>query len=222
MAASFPRSAERTRAEILDVATVVFARGGFAGTRVDEIAARTSTTKRMIYYYFGGKEQLYQAVLERALVSLRPAVTVTATDAADPLGLIRRVTERTFAQYLAHPDYTRLVLTENLQGPRPLPTPRAEPGLPSHPPDPPYPPDPPELSDLDAFQRVLDAGVEDGVLRPGLQAADVVLVINAFCQYRVCGRSTHRTLTGVDPLDPGQAAGQQQLLTAVVLAFVAA
>ena len=60
------RDAARTRAEILDVATQEFAAHGYAGARVDEIAARTRTTKRMIYYYFGGKEQLFTAVLERA------------------------------------------------------------------------------------------------------------------------------------------------------------
>ena len=60
------RDAERTRAEILEVATHEFAQRGYSGARVDEIADQTSTTKRMIYYYFGGKEQLYIAVLERA------------------------------------------------------------------------------------------------------------------------------------------------------------
>jgi AcrR family transcriptional regulator len=60
------RDAARTKAEILDVATREFARAGYDGARVDEIAARTRTTKRMIYYYFGGKEQLFTAVLERA------------------------------------------------------------------------------------------------------------------------------------------------------------
>ena len=57
------RDSERTRADILDVATEEFATNGYGGARVDEIAARTRTTKRMIYYYFGGKEQLYLAVL---------------------------------------------------------------------------------------------------------------------------------------------------------------
>ena len=47
---------ERTREEILAVAQREFARKGFNGARVDAIAARTSTTKRMIYYYFGSKE----------------------------------------------------------------------------------------------------------------------------------------------------------------------
>jgi TetR/AcrR family transcriptional regulator len=56
--------AAKTRANILSIATREFARNGYNGARIDAIAARTSTTKRMIYYYFGGKEQLYIAVLE--------------------------------------------------------------------------------------------------------------------------------------------------------------
>src|ERR1035437_3759444 len=65
------RDPERTKLEILAVATEEFARLGFAGARVDEIAARTRTTKRMIYYYFGSKERLYVAVLEKAYEDIR-------------------------------------------------------------------------------------------------------------------------------------------------------
>jgi len=60
------RDAQRTRNDILEVARREFAERGYTGARVDEIAARTRTTKRMIYYYFGGKEQLFEAVLEHA------------------------------------------------------------------------------------------------------------------------------------------------------------
>ena len=67
------RDADRTSAELLDVATAAFAESGFSGTRVDDIAERTRTTKRMIYYYFGGKEQLYLAVLEKAYRGIREA-----------------------------------------------------------------------------------------------------------------------------------------------------
>ena len=56
------RDAVRTRAELLEAATGVFADAGYSGARIDEIARQTRTTKRMIYYYFGGKEQLYLAV----------------------------------------------------------------------------------------------------------------------------------------------------------------
>ena len=65
------RDADRTRRDILAVATSEFAERGYSGARVDEIAARTRTTKRMIYYYFGSKEGLYLAVLERAYAQIR-------------------------------------------------------------------------------------------------------------------------------------------------------
>ena len=67
------RDAERTRREILEIATREFAESGYAGARVDEIAERTRTTKRMIYYYFGSKERLFVAVLERAYATIRAA-----------------------------------------------------------------------------------------------------------------------------------------------------
>lgn len=60
------RDAEVTRAKILDAAEDEFARHGLAATRTEDIAARTSVTKAMIYYYFGSKEGLYEAMLERA------------------------------------------------------------------------------------------------------------------------------------------------------------
>ena len=53
-------------ANILEVATREFSDKGLAGARIDEIAAATRTSKRMIYYYFGSKEGLYVAVLEEA------------------------------------------------------------------------------------------------------------------------------------------------------------
>ena len=53
------------------MATREFAARGYSGARVDEIAALTRTTKRMIYYYFGGKEGLFVAVLEQAYADMR-------------------------------------------------------------------------------------------------------------------------------------------------------
>src|SRR4051794_38235309 len=82
------RDGVRTRQEILDVATREFADRGYAGARVDEIAARTRTTKRMIYYYFGGKEQLYIEVLERAYATARDTERAVDVDHLDPLAAI--------------------------------------------------------------------------------------------------------------------------------------
>lgn len=108
------RDAVRTQAEILDVATQEFARAGFAGARVDEIAARTRTTKRMIYYYFGGKEQLFTAVLERAYAVIREAEQGLDVEHLDPVAAIRRLAEVTFDHHEQHPDFIRLVSIENI------------------------------------------------------------------------------------------------------------
>ena len=108
------RDAERTRAEILDVATREFADHGFDGARVDEIAARTRTTKRMIYYYFTSKEQLYREVLKEAYTKIRAAEQQLDIDHSDPKAAIRRLGELTFDHHESHPDFIRLVSIENI------------------------------------------------------------------------------------------------------------
>ena len=108
------RDKDRTRAEILRIAAAEFARQGYAGARVDEIAARTSTTKRMIYYYFGGKEQLYVAVLEQAYSQIRDAELAIDVERLEPVAAIRRLAELTFDHHDAHPDFIRLVSIENV------------------------------------------------------------------------------------------------------------
>src|SRR5258708_4019982 len=69
------RDPERTRRAILDAATAEFVNNGFAGASVNEIAARANVNKRMLYHYFGKKEELYIAVLERTYIALRTAQT---------------------------------------------------------------------------------------------------------------------------------------------------
>ena len=108
------RDAERTRAELLAVATEVFAEAGYSGARVDEIAERTRTTKRMIYYYFGGKEGLYLAVLENAYRGIRDAEQKLRVDHTDPVEAIRRLAEVTFDHHIAHDAFIRLVSIENI------------------------------------------------------------------------------------------------------------
>jgi AcrR family transcriptional regulator len=200
------RNAERTRAEILSVATTEFARRGFAGARVDEIAARTTTTKRMIYYYFGGKEQLYVAVLERAFAAIRPEATVPPEPAPDALTLVRQIAERTFEQHEANPDLVRLMIIENtpeaeeLVGSVRLPSPR-HPGF-------------------DVLERALAEGVEQGQIRAGVDADDVFMIINSFCAFRIANRFTFQQFSGRDLLDPATREDQRQMLGDLVTAYL--
>src|SRR4051812_46622655 len=182
------RDAARTQAEILDVATQEFARAGYDGARVDEIAARTRTTKRMIYYYFGGKEQLFTAVLERAYGVIREAEQELDVEHLDPVAAIRRLAEVTFDHHEQHPDFIRLVSIENIH--------RAE-----------HMQDAGRFADLntpalDLIGRILSRGHADGTFTRAADAVDVHMMISAFCVFRVANRHTWSTLFARDPLDP--------------------
>src|SRR3954463_2913899 len=105
---------ERTRQDILNVATAEFASAGFSGARVDRIAERTRTSKRMIYYYFGSKEGLYLAALEKAYGELRTAEMSLDVARESPVDAMRRLIELTFDYQETHPEFVRLVNTENV------------------------------------------------------------------------------------------------------------
>ena len=182
------RDAERTRAEILTVATAEFADRGYDGARVDEIAARTRTTKRMIYYYFGGKKQLYMAVLERAYLEIRSAEQKVKVDHLDPVTAVRRIAEVTFDHHEAHPNFIRLVSIENVH--------RAE-----------HVKEMTRSVDLSTpiirlLDDILARGQAQGVFRHDVDSIDVHMVISAFCVFRVANRHTWATIFERDPLDP--------------------
>ena len=94
------------------MATHVFAEDGYSGARVDEIAEQTRTTKRMIYYYFGGKEQLYLAVLEKAYTTIREAENQIPYADLAPIDALRQLAELTYDHHRQHPDIIRLVSIE--------------------------------------------------------------------------------------------------------------
>jgi AcrR family transcriptional regulator len=85
----FANDADRSKADILAVATEEFATYGLSGARVDAIAKRTRTSKRMIYYYFKGKEGLYRAVLEKAYSEIRSIDSQVGLEDVEPVEAIR-------------------------------------------------------------------------------------------------------------------------------------
>ena len=67
------RDADRTQQEILAAATAEFPAHGFGGARIEAIAERAGVNKKLIYYYFDGKDELFLAVLERTYADIREA-----------------------------------------------------------------------------------------------------------------------------------------------------
>ncbi|MEU6161210.1 TetR/AcrR family transcriptional regulator [Streptomyces sp. NPDC047130] len=202
------RDAARTRAEILEVATEEFARAGYAGARVDEIAARTRTTKRMIYYYFGGKEQLFTAVLERAYAVIREAEQDLDVDHLDPVSAIRRLCEVTFDHHERHPDFIRLVSIENIHEAEHIASSErlSRMGSPA----------------LDVIGRILASGRAAGVFRDDVDAVDLHAMISAFCFFRVSNRHTFGTLFGRDLVAEERREHYRNMLCETVVAYLTA
>jgi AcrR family transcriptional regulator len=197
------RDAARTRREILDVATREFADRGFAGARVDEIAARTRTTKRMIYYYFGGKEQLFVAVLERAYAEIRSAEQQIDVDHLDPVAAIRRLAELTFDHHESHPDFIRLVSIENIHRAEHIAGSEDFAGL--------------NTPVLDLIARILERGRTEGVFRREIDAVDLHMVISSYCVFRVANRHTFGAIFGRDLTAPERRDHYRRLLGDLVV-----
>lgn len=105
---------EGVRRAIIEAATAEFARHGYASTRVEDIAALTATSKRMIYYYFTDKEGLYLQVLEAAYAKVRAGESALRLDHLDPIEALRALIDFTFEHHRANPDFIRLVMIENV------------------------------------------------------------------------------------------------------------
>ena len=200
------RDADRTRQEILDVATREFADRGFAGGRVDEIAEQTRTTKRMIYYYYGSKEQLFVAVLERAYAEIRAAEQTIDVDHLEPIAAIRRLAELTFDHHEAHPDFIRLVSIENIH--------RAE-----------------HITDRDDFaglnspvieliDAILERGRREGAFTREVDGVDLHMIISSFCVFRVANRHTFGAIFDRDLTAPALRDDYRRMLGDLVVSYL--
>jgi AcrR family transcriptional regulator len=202
------RDAERTRADILAVATREFADQGYAGARINLIADKTSTTKRMIYYYFGGKEQLYIAVLEQAYSLIRSLEQRLDVEHLDPVEAIRELAGLTFDHHESHPDFIRLVSIENIHRAEHIARSTVLSGLAN--------------PAVDVLGTILQRGWDAGVFREDVDALDVHQVISAFCIFRTANRHTFGAIFGRDMLDPGRRAHQRQMLGDLVVSYLTA
>jgi AcrR family transcriptional regulator len=202
------RDAERTRAEIIEVATHEFADQGYAGARVDEIAAKTRTTKRMIYYYFGGKEGLYLAVLERAYRHIRSLEQKLDVDHLEPVDALRQLAELTFDHHESHQDFVRLVAIENIHYAQHLLRSESREVL--------------AAPALDVLTRIMERGRAAGVFRDDLDALDVHMIISAFCVFRGANRYTFQAIFNRDLLDPGRRDHLRRMIGDLVVAHLTA
>ncbi|MER1966931.1 TetR family transcriptional regulator [Castellaniella sp. GW247-6E4] len=182
--ASLARGAEQTRADILSAATHEFAGKGFAGAHVDNIAALTQTSKRMIYYHFGNKEGLYLAVLESAYGQARIEEARLRLDGLTPEAAMRTLVRFRFDYHNDHPDYIRLVMNENILNGRHLAGSKRIGSLSS--------------PAIETIRGIYERGVEAGVFRRGLDLLNIHMSISSLSFHNVSNRHTFTILFGRD------------------------
>lgn len=178
------RDAARTREKILSAATKEFAARGYEGARVDEIARRASSNKNMIYHYFGSKENLFQAVLERMYQSIRERQRdLSILDLAPEAG-VRALVEFTFDVFVETPEFISLLSSENFCKARHI--------LNSDIIIPMYNPL------LTTIRELVKRGAEAGVFRDGVDPIDLYISISALTCYYLSNRYTLSALFGTE------------------------
>ena len=178
------RSPEATRQDIIEVATREFAQNGLSGARVDEIAAKTGSSKRMIYYYFGDKDGLYLAVLEEAYRRMRQTEAELDLEHLRPVEALRKLVEFTFDHHHSHEPFIRLVMIENIHHGDYLARSRTIQDL--------------NVSAIGELERIYKRGLQEGVFRKGLSAIELHWQISALCFFNVSNRATFSRIFRVD------------------------
>ena len=91
------------RAQLIEVGRGVFARHGYEGTSVEEIAKRAKVSKPIIYEHFGGKEGLYAVIVDREMEYVERRI-VEAISSGSPRERVERATLAFLSYVRDHPD----------------------------------------------------------------------------------------------------------------------
>ncbi|MDF2465265.1 MAG: transcriptional regulator, TetR family-like protein [Ramlibacter sp.] len=180
------RDADRSQATILAAARDEFAEHGLGGARMDRIAERAGLNKRLIYYYFEDKEQLFRAVLEQAYLNIREEERKLHLLDLKPAEAVRRLVEFTWDYYLAHPEFLTLLNSANLHRARHLEeSKRAR-----------------EMNSplIEMLAEILERGRKDGSFRGGVDPLQLYVSIAGLSYFYLSNSHTLSAIFGRDLL----------------------
>lgn len=197
---------ERTRQNIIEIATQEFADKGFSGARIDEIAAHTNTSKRMLYYYFGDKEGLFVAVLEAAYRRIRVIEASLDLDHLDPEMALRTLVGFTFDYQNANQDFIRLVMVENIHKGVHLARSSALRDL--------------NAPAIDSLRKIYGRGCRTKVFRPGLDEIDLHMSISALSFFNVANRATFSQIFSRDMGSQEALARRREVVIETLMRYV--
>ena len=197
-----------TRRDILRIASQEFATNGLSGARIDEIAARTKSSKRMIYYYFGDKEGLYLHALENADRLVREGEDRLDVDGLSPADALRRLVEFTFDHHHQHEEFIRMVMIENIHHGEYIDRSDVIGDL--------------NVTAIDHIAEIYERGVAEGEFRAGLDPVELHWQVSALCFFNVSNRATFSRIFGRDFGAPEMLSRLRENAVETMLRYVAA
>jgi AcrR family transcriptional regulator len=200
------RDPEATRKNILEIATEEFADKGFSGARVDDIAARTNTSKRMIYYYYADKEGLFVAVIEQAYGRIRQIEAALKLDHLEPESALRTLVGFTFDYQNANEAFIRLVMVENIHKGVHLARSGNIEEL--------------NLPVIATLRDIYRRGLSAGVFRDGIDEIDLHMSISALCFFNVANRATFSRIFKREMASPDALARRREIVIDTIMRYV--
>jgi AcrR family transcriptional regulator len=200
------RDADRSQLAILASARNEFAQRGLAGARMDSIAERAGLNKRLIYYYFGSKDDLFLAVLEGTYADIRQAEQHLHLDEVEPVEAIRQLISFTWHYYLEHPEFITLLNSENLH--RAAHLKRSE-----------------RIQEMNSplvqlLDDVLERGKRDNLFRAGVDPVQLYISIASLCYFYLSNNDTLSAVFGRNLRAPKAMAQRLSHMTELVLGYV--
>jgi AcrR family transcriptional regulator len=201
-----PKAPQANRARIVAAAIEEFAARGFKGASMDAIAARTHTTRALINYYFGSKEKLYLAVLERVYGEIRDAESRLDLEPLPPLEAVRRIVEFTYHYYVEHEGFVRLVVAENQARGRHLRKSKAMRTL--------------NRPIIERLARVIERGQAEGLFRRDADPVEVHKAIAALGMFNVTNQYTFGTIFQREMGAKGDLARRRDMAADLILSYL--
>jgi AcrR family transcriptional regulator len=197
------RDPERTKARILAAATAEFARYGLGGARVDRIAARAGANKRMLYYYYRDKDNLFLAALEARYAHIRAAERALDLEHLEPRAALRRLVEFTWDYFLEHPEFLTLLNSENLHKGRHVRKSKSVPDM--HSPL------------VETLRTILRKGEAQGLFRKGVDPVQLYISIAGEIYFYLSNRYTLSRIFDRDLMAPRALAARARHVTQMIL-----
>ena len=202
------RDPEKSRSRILQAARDEFARCGLGGARVDQIAQVAGINKRMLYHYFGNKDDLFAAVLEANYAHKRDSEKALALEQDEPIEAIRKLVGLTWNYYLDNPEFLTLLNSANLHQAKHLRQSKEVRKM--------------HTPFVSMIKGILDQGVAQGVFKPGMDPVQLYISIAGLSSFYLSNQHTLSAIFNRKLLAPAARRERLGHMTDVILSFLKA